>query len=276
VDIRVATFRITSRCTHSCEYCFAPKHVPEMDFLKLRQVFDIFVKAGVQNVLLTGGEPSLRDDFAKIVEELKSRGLGIFLDTCGDLFFKYADAISQSVSILGLPIDWVGGGYRGADNFERVLEILTYYKRKEQRPGIRIGTVVTRDNLASLVEIGELISYFPVFAWKLYQFTPQEVSAIKNRRLLEVSEEIFGEATKNVKARFSPRLEVIISKRADRNLAYLFIESDGRVVVPVDNMDICRLETVGSIFDEDIFQRWMAQVNLRNYMRNLEPTFNIK
>lgn len=276
MNIRVATFRITSRCTHSCKYCFVSKGVPEMDFPRLQQMFDVLARAGVQNVLLTGGEPLLRDDFAEVVEELKGRGLGIFLDTCGDLFFKYANVISRDVSVLGLPIDLVGGGYRGVNNFKRILEILAYYKRKKRRPEIRIGTVVTRDNFLSLGKIGELIARYPIFVWKLYQFTPQEVNAIRNRRLLEISEAMFNEAAEKVRARFASRLKVVISSRRDRNLAYFFIEPNGWVIMPVDNMDICRMETIGSIFDKDICERWMAWINQRNYARNLRSTFNIK
>ncbi len=275
MSIQVATLRITTRCMHSCKCCFAPKNVPEMDLPRLQRVFDVFVGAGVQNVLLTGGEPLLRDDFTEIVLELKRRGFGIFLDTGGDLFFKYADVISRHISVLGLSMDWIGGGYRGASNFKRVLEILTYYRGKRIRPEIRIGTVVTQDNYLLLEKIGECIAYYPVFAWKLYQFLPQGINAIGNRKQLEVSEAVFRETAGRIRTRFASSLNVVISNRRSRSSAYFFIESDGRVVMPVDNGDIGRMETIGDIFDKNIFEKWTTRINRRSYVRNLKPTFNI-
>jgi len=273
---QIVTFRVTSRCNNNCKYCFGPKNVEEMDLPKLKELFHLLYMEGVKAIVLTGGEPLLRDDFDEIVRELKKYKLKIFLDTNGDLFFKYKNLISESVDVIGLPIDFPDSSYRNENNLKIILETLNYYKKLEKRPTIRIGTVVTKDNLERLSEIGELLKNYPVDIWKIYQFTPQNFNAVKNRSSLEISEKEFNIVTQKIKDTFSNSFRIIISKRKDRNHAYFFIGSDGIVFMPVDDGNICREKKIGSIFDKDILDKWKGIISEENYIKNAEPTFNYK
>ena len=73
-------------------------------------------------------------------------------------YFENKEDIGEYVDILGLPIDYSSSefSYRGAKNFENILKILEYYSPLEKRPKIRIGTVVTKENLSNLSKIAEL------------------------------------------------------------------------------------------------------------------------
>jgi MoaA/NifB/PqqE/SkfB family radical SAM enzyme len=275
ISPEVATLRVTSRCTRDCKHCFAPKDVPEMLLSSLKKIFCLLVANGVRSVLLTGGEPLLRQDFREIILQLKRHGLRIFLDTNGDSFSQYRNLICRNVDTIGLPINFPNRSY-GEGNFENVMRVLEYLARSRTRPLIRIGTVVTRDNIGELEEVGDLINAYPISIWKLYQFTPQEKKAIANRRLLEVDEEEFDIATEKVKEEFSGFFDVTISKRTDRNRAYFLIEPDGRVAMPVDNMDVCRLETIGNIFEADIFKKWAEWISEDCYRKNAKSTFKNK
>ena len=52
----VVNFKITSRCNNDCKYCFGPeKTLKEMDFSKLKKLFQLLYKNGVKGVNLTGG-----------------------------------------------------------------------------------------------------------------------------------------------------------------------------------------------------------------------------
>lgn len=272
----VVTFRITSRCNNDCKYCFGPRNVEEMDFSKLKKLFHLFYERRVKAVVLTGGEPLLRDDFGEILKELKKYSFKIFLDTNGDLFFKSRDLISKYVDIIGLPIDFPDSSYRNEDNIKTVLEILDYYKKIKKHPLIRVGTVVTKDNFRKLNEIGELLKKYPINIWKIYQFTPQNVNAIRNKSLLEISQSEFNRISKSVKDNFSNFFKVGISSRQDRNNAYFFIGSDGIVFIPIDNMDICREKKIGNIFEKDILDKWGKFISEKHYIDNVRLTFNYK
>jgi MoaA/NifB/PqqE/SkfB family radical SAM enzyme len=273
---QIVTLRITSRCNNNCKYCFAPKNAKEMNLSKLKKLFRLFYNSGVKAVLLTGGEPLLRDDFDEILKELNRYHLKIFLDTNGDFFFKYKNLISKYVDVIGLPIDFPDSSYRNKRNLKIILEILSYYKKLKKHPAIRIGTVVTKDNFKRLNEVGELLKNYPVDIWKIYQFTPQNLNAIKNKSYLEISQKEFDGVTKNIENVFSNWFTVVVSKRKDRNCAYFFIDSDGTVFMPVDDLDICREEKIGTIFEKDILDKWKRWISEKEYVNNAKATFNYK
>ncbi len=272
----IITIYITSKCNNDCKHCFGPKNVVEMDFLKLKELFCLLHAREVKAILLTGGEPLLRDDFGEILKELKRYNIKIFLDTNGDLFFRYKDLISEYVNFLGLPIDFPDSSYRNKNNLKTILEILSYYKELKKRPIIRLGTVVTKDNLKRLNGIGELLKNYPVDIWKIYQFVPQNYNAIKNRSFLEISQREFDETTQGIKDIFSGNFKVVISRRENMNRAYFFIASDGTVFMPVDDLNICRQTKIGNIFDEDISDKWKKVVSEKHYINNAEATFDCR
>lgn len=272
----IITIFITSRCNNNCKHCFGPKNVTEMGFLRLKELFLLLHTKGVKAVLLGGGEPLLRDDFTEIIGELRRLDFKIFLDTNGDLFFRYGDLITEHVSVIGLPVDFPDSSYRNEDNLKMVFKILGYYKGLKKRQIIRIGTVVTKDNFKRLNEIGKLLKSYPVDIWKIYQFVPQNYNAIKNRPSLEISQREFDEATQGIKDTFSGNFKVVISRREDMNRAYFFIASDGAVFVPIDDLSICRQMEIGNIFDRDILDKWKKVVSEKHYINNAEATFNCR
>lgn len=272
----IVTFRITSKCNNNCKYCYGPqKNIEELDFLKLKELFHLFSKNNVKAVVLTGGEPLVREDFEDIIKELKNLNFKIFLDTNGDLFFKYLDLIAENVEVLGLPIDFPNDSYRNSDNLHTILKILNFFKNKSKKPILRIGTVVTKDNINELEKIGSLIKDYPIDIWKIYEFIPQN-NAVKNKSLLEVSPNQFDETTQKMKDEFSDFFKIAISKRKNRTNAYFFVASNGEVFMPVDDFDICREIKIGNVFDDNIIEKWEKFVLENNYQDNAKVTFDYR
>ena len=78
-------FQITQTCNLSCPHCYAESikrngHVPLKDII---MVFDKCKEAGVFEVALGGGEPTLHPDFLKILKAAKQRDLVCNLATNG-------------------------------------------------------------------------------------------------------------------------------------------------------------------------------------------------
>lgn len=267
----VISFMVTSRCTAQCDYCFGPKGIEELPFERLKEIFALLSAHGAKAVLLTGGEPLMREDFKDIVEELANNNLKVFVDTNGDLFSKYQQVITEKVGMLGLPIDFPDASYRGPGNLQRVLAILEYFRGLDHRPKIRVGTVVTQDNYQKLSEIGALLKKYPVDLWKLYEFLPHN-AALRSKERLEVSREKFEQVTLEAKKAF-PELNILISRMDARNRAYFFIYPDGSVLVPIHSRDICREKKIGTIFDQDIVEKWEKEVSKGNYLVNASLTF---
>lgn len=272
---RVVTFRVTSRCNNDCKHCFGPRNVEELSFSELKKLFRLFYSKGFKAIVLTGGEPLLRDDFKKIINELRKYNFKIFLDTNGDFFFKYKDLISNNIDELALPVDFPNKSYRNKNNLKTILRILDYFKETDRRPTIRIGTVATQENIKVLDKIGELLKDYPVDIWKVYQFIPENFNAVKNRHLLEIPQRDFDKATQKIEKVFSKFFKVVIYKRENMDKAYFFVGSDGTVFMPVDDGDIFREKKIGNIFEKDIFDKWKEFVSRRNYLNNIKATFSI-
>lgn len=271
----VITFRITSRCNYNCKYCLAPNNIPELELDKLKRIFACLSKNGAGAILLTGGEPTIREDFVEIVKEIRKNKLNIFLDTNGSFFFKYKDIIDNNISVLGLPIDFEDASYRDLNQIKEIIKILEYYKNKKIKPIIRIGTVVTKDNFKELERIGDILKNYPVDIWKIYEFLPQNINAINNQKELQISVNEFDNATNNIKLKFSEFFKIIISRREERNKAYFFIMPDGNVSVPIDNGEVCKEYMIGNIFDKDIIKKWKEVVEENNYTNNIKVTFSV-
>ncbi|MBV8517589.1 MAG: GTP 3',8-cyclase MoaA [Acidobacteria bacterium] len=95
-DLRIS---VTDRCNFRCTYCM-PKEVFGRDFAFLRRdellTFEeiarlarVFVRAGVEKVRLTGGEPLLRRDLESLVAQLAATGVrDLALTTNGSLLTR--------------------------------------------------------------------------------------------------------------------------------------------------------------------------------------------
>src|SRR5207302_1002986 len=98
---------ITDRCNFRCVYCM-PKEVFGRDyafldrrellsFEEIVRVVGIFASLGVRTVRLTGGEPLVRRDVEKLVEQLAAiPGLELALTTNGALLPQKARAIADA------------------------------------------------------------------------------------------------------------------------------------------------------------------------------------
>lgn len=270
----VVTLRLTSECDYNCGHCFGPKGTEEMSLWELKKIFELLALRGARSVVLTGGEPMAREDFPEIVEAIKKHGLSICLDTNGNKFFEYEELITKNVDVLGLPIDFPDRSYRGLEHLAGVEKILDFYKGKDRRPTIRVGTVVTQDNVEELEAIGSMLKNYPVDIWKLYEFTPQNEAEI-TRRSFEVDKTKFDSSTQYLQKLFAEDFRVTISKRQDRNNAYFFINTDGTVFMPVDDGDVCRERKIGNIFDDDVLSKWEKTLSRDNYEGNIEGTFTV-
>ena len=135
------------------------------------------------------------------------------------------------------------------------------------------GTVVTKDNCKELKKIGELLKNYSIDIWKIYEFLPQNINAINNKDSLQIPIQAFKKLAEEIKKEFSDFFKVVVSKRSDRDKAYFFINSDGVVFMPLDNLNLCEEKIIGNIFDNNIVEKWELFISKENYFRNIKDTF---
>jgi radical SAM protein with 4Fe4S-binding SPASM domain len=83
---------LTHRCNLNCVHCYLGDKTnfqgdgkKELDTAQWISIIDQFTKAGCLNLLITGGEPLLRKDFAEIYTHAKKNGLLVTVFTNGTL-----------------------------------------------------------------------------------------------------------------------------------------------------------------------------------------------
>jgi radical SAM protein with 4Fe4S-binding SPASM domain len=87
------TVVLTNRCNLRCAHCYldAPRADAdrrEMTTAQVRQVIDQIVDAGCLTLLLTGGDPMLRPDFAEIYRYAREQGMVVTVFSNGTLVSK--------------------------------------------------------------------------------------------------------------------------------------------------------------------------------------------
>jgi cyclic pyranopterin phosphate synthase len=102
-DLRIS---VTDRCNFRCVYCM-PKEVFGADhrFLERRELLSfeeiariagLFVALGVQKIRLTGGEPLVRRDLERLVEQLAPLGAELTLTTNASLLPQKAEPLARA------------------------------------------------------------------------------------------------------------------------------------------------------------------------------------
>ena len=105
-DLRIS---VTDRCNFRCTYCM-PKEVYDrghrflahselLTFEEITRLARVFVACGVEKIRLTGGEPLLRNDLARLLQMLAElttpdgRAIDLALTTNGSLLTRHARAL---------------------------------------------------------------------------------------------------------------------------------------------------------------------------------------
>lgn len=130
-----ALWEVTQRCHLRCRHCYlGGEHEPdELDTLEGKDLLDQMARLGVMFLVITGGEPLLRDDLFDLIDEALSLGFAWKLLTTGTLLDddrarRLADRhpTGVDISLHGLEethdaLTRVAGSFRAATRAMRML-----------------------------------------------------------------------------------------------------------------------------------------------------------
>src|SRR6202161_4701424 len=99
--LRSLRVSVTDRCNLRCNYCMPQEDyvwLPRQELLTFEEIarlVEVFTSLGVTDVRLTGGEPLLRRDLARLVDMLAANSAirDLALTTKGILFAELAEAL---------------------------------------------------------------------------------------------------------------------------------------------------------------------------------------
>ncbi len=156
------TFELTQRCNFSCKMCYVHDCKQKTDPLRADDWLNLARQAkdaGTVFLLLTGGEPLLRDDFEQIYTSLIKMGFLVSINTNGSLLLNYSDLFDKlpptriNVSLYGAD----NSSYRqlcGNDAFDKVVNAIKHMKNLGI--SLRFNTIFTPENIADYKKIADI------------------------------------------------------------------------------------------------------------------------
>ncbi len=157
-QLRYLSIQLTKQCNCDCKFCgqaisrVVRKEKNEMDRERISEIIEDSRKLGVNLIIYTGGEPTLRRDLPEIIKETSSSGIEVNLCTNGYLLEKeYCDRLVQSgLSQLSLSFhspkekihDKICAAKGSFNHLNKAVKYLKIIK-----PTIKIGAAYTINSL---------------------------------------------------------------------------------------------------------------------------------
>ena len=166
----VVIWNLLRRCNLTCKHCYATSadsvFRDELDTAAALAVIDDLHEAGVKVLILSGGEPLLRDDLFQLSAYARARGFFVALSTNGTLISE-----SNIEQIAAANFDYVGVSIDGLEETHDAFRQLvgSYASSMHgialcRQRGIRVGlrTTLTQENHAQLPQLLDLMREYDV------------------------------------------------------------------------------------------------------------------
>lgn len=178
---RLIALEVTRRCTLNCKHCRASAgRSTDFDALPLEAciaILDDIASFASPTIILTGGEPMLRDDLYDIVRHGRDLGLRMVMGTCGIFITPENVHRLKECGILRIGISIDGASPESHDSFRGVpgsFEGALRATKIARQAGLefQINTTITRANVAELPEILELAIAIGAVAFNPFFLVP--------------------------------------------------------------------------------------------------------
>lgn len=243
------TFELTSRCNFSCPMCYVHnnKSNSQNKFSELPADWWISLAhkacdAGMMFVLLTGGEPFIRDDFFDIYDAMKQMGLMISINTNGSLI---KGSILQrlldnppfriNISLYGGNSDTYINMCKN-DAFDDVISSIV--SLKEAGVDVRLNLSLTPYNKDDIENIKKIADKYQLhIKFNAYMYPPHRIDSAQNSFSSRLSPMQAAEYT----TRWDRiRLDEEAFYNRCRNLTALHAQTDSECISDVDKGPRCR------------------------------------
>ncbi|MCX5810187.1 MAG: radical SAM protein [Proteobacteria bacterium] len=231
--LRMVAWELTRNCNLNCIHCRAAAtlgpHTGELSTGQCKNILDDISGFASPTIILTGGEPLMRNDIFDIIEYGNEKGLRLVIAINGTLLDKAKGEKLKAKGIKRVSMSLDGkdrmshDSFRGVDgSFNAVMEaagILT----NEGLP-FQINTTVTRLNVDDLEHIYNVVKSIGACAWHIFLLVPvgrgeglkgKELDAEMYENILEW---LYGIEKKNeieIKVTCAPHYYRIVKEKGD-------------------------------------------------------------
>jgi heme b synthase len=180
-QLRMVALELTRNCNLNCIHCRAAAskgpHEGELTLPECKQIIDQIANFASPTVILTGGEPLLREDIFDIIEYGNTKGLRFVMAINGTLLTEEKAFLMKEGGIKRVSLSLDGKNAKTHDAFRGVIGSFNSVMRAaDTLNGVglpfQINTTVTRHNVEDLLDIYSLVKAIGAVAWHVFLLVP--------------------------------------------------------------------------------------------------------
>lgn len=262
------TLQITRRCNLECIYCSEDAQLKEYPLATVKKMIDNLT--GVNRIIVSGGEPTLRRDLVSILQYVQEKGFPIvsIATNATRITRELAVQLRPVLTYADVTIDGTPDNHnRIRGQFEQVLTGL--HNLIDEGIDVSLVNVLLSDNKSDLVDVCQMAENLGAKKIKV-------LSPIRKGRGAEIlskglsSPELTGmfDQVKLAKKERGWKIKITITDWNIVNEGHaILIHPDGDIVAsPVPTQPAC-IQKFGNIMNERIEQAWMRYPYVRNHLR---------
>ncbi len=198
----VIAWNITRNCNLKCEHCYSSSFKKdfsgELSTKEIKNIINDLAEMNVPVILLSGGEPLLRDDIFEIITYARNKDIRITLSTNGTLINKStAEKIKKiGVSYVGISLDGNKETHnkfrRNKSAFANALKGINNCLKVDQKVGLRFTINKSNFkeipfiiNLMEKKEIPRACFYHLVYSGRAEELQKQDINNKQKREILD-------------------------------------------------------------------------------------------
>lgn len=176
----VVVWNITNKCNFKCKHCYSNavghKDKEELSTKEAKELIDDLASMKVPVILLSGGEPLMRDDLFEIIEYISSKGIKVSLSTNGSLITRYTakNLKDLGISYIGISLDGTSKTndyFRGIEGaYESIIRAIENCKEVKQKIGLRF--TIQKQNYKEIKDILNLVDNMDIPRICFYHLVP--------------------------------------------------------------------------------------------------------
>lgn len=229
-DLRMIAWEVTRRCNLACSHCRASSkyaaYPNELTTAECFKLIDEIVSFSNPVIILTGGEPLLREDIFAIAEYGKKKGLRMVMAPNGTLLTDENAAKITRAGIKRISVSLDGPDAATHDNLRQVPGAFKQACEgiaRARKAGLefQINSTITKRNIALLGRMMELAKDLGARAHHIFLLVPtgrakdmvgEELSALEYEEALKALAQEKNKSTLEIKITCAPHLNRILAQ----------------------------------------------------------------
>ncbi|AOT69168.1 radical SAM/SPASM domain-containing protein [Geosporobacter ferrireducens] len=236
----VVAWNITQRCNFRCQHCYSSSNCEEDESVltlnEIKRIIDEFKENNVPVILLSGGEPLMREDIFDIIAYITTSGIRVSLSTNGSLIDKDTAMKLKKMGIgyVGISIDGTKENndfFRGVPGaFDSAVKAIENCHDVGQKVGIRF--TMQKNNYKEIPNVFALVEEMKVNRICFYHLVPSGRGKDITDQMLSYKETkeaidfLYAYSKKTVEGKSSIKEILTVANHADGPYIYQKVQKE--------------------------------------------------